>query len=52
MNSQTIDEAEYLLDQLPPPSSDEDSIVTKLRQRLNDLLTDLRSGAEGVARAS
>ncbi|KAI4517972.1 hypothetical protein K525DRAFT_273102 [Schizophyllum commune Loenen D] len=45
---QTIDEAEYLLDQLPPPSPDDDDLVKKLRQRLKDLLTDLRKGAEGV----
>ncbi|KAL1703262.1 hypothetical protein EV121DRAFT_292487 [Schizophyllum commune] len=45
---QTIDEAEYLLDQLPPPSPDDDELVKKLRQRLKDLLTDLRKGAEGV----
>ncbi|KAI0773657.1 hypothetical protein C8Q74DRAFT_1368232 [Fomes fomentarius] len=44
----TIDEAEYLLDQLPAPSSDEDQLVTKLRKRLQGLLTELRSGAEGV----
>ncbi|KAI5832976.1 hypothetical protein K523DRAFT_349376 [Schizophyllum commune Tattone D] len=44
----TIDEAEYLLDQLPPPSPDDDELVKKLRQRLKDLLTDLRKGAEGV----
>lgn len=47
----TIDEAEYLLDQLPPPSSDEDQIATKLRKRLQDLLTDLRSNAEGTAKS-
>ncbi|KAL1741623.1 hypothetical protein HDZ31DRAFT_66753 [Schizophyllum fasciatum] len=44
----TIDEAEYLLDQLPPPSPDDDELVKKLRQRLKDLLTNLRKGAEGV----
>ncbi|KAK0487439.1 hypothetical protein IW261DRAFT_1447859 [Armillaria novae-zelandiae] len=44
----TIDEAEYLLDQLPPPSSDDDEFVVKLRRRLQDLLTDLRAGAEGT----
>ncbi|KAI0687344.1 hypothetical protein C8Q76DRAFT_301764 [Earliella scabrosa] len=48
----TIDETEYLLDQLPAPSSDEDELVTKLRKRLQDLLTSLRSGAEGTAGAS
>ncbi|KAI9287661.1 hypothetical protein BC943DRAFT_318576 [Umbelopsis sp. AD052] len=26
----TIDEAEYLLDQLPPPSKDDDAMVTKV----------------------
>ncbi|EEB89331.1 hypothetical protein MPER_12581 [Moniliophthora perniciosa FA553] len=45
---QTIDEAEYLLDQLPPPSSDDDEMVAKLRARLKDLLTNLRDGAEGT----
>ncbi|TBU27739.1 hypothetical protein BD311DRAFT_759947 [Dichomitus squalens] len=44
----TIDEAEYLLDQLPPPAGDEDELVTKLRKRLQDLLTSLRLGAEGT----
>ncbi|KIP10557.1 hypothetical protein PHLGIDRAFT_115315 [Phlebiopsis gigantea 11061_1 CR5-6] len=39
---------QYLLDQVPPPSADEDPIATKLRRRLQDLLTELRSGAEGV----
>ncbi|KAH9843637.1 uncharacterized protein C8Q71DRAFT_8078 [Rhodofomes roseus] len=28
----TIDEAEFLLDQMPAPSSDEDEMVTKLRK--------------------
>ncbi|PPQ69845.1 hypothetical protein CVT24_003184 [Panaeolus cyanescens] len=44
----TIDEAEYLIDQLPPPSPDDDELVKKLRKRLQDLLADLRKGAEGV----
>ncbi|KAF8917093.1 hypothetical protein CPB85DRAFT_1431705 [Mucidula mucida] len=44
----TIDEAEYLLDQLPPPSVDDDELIKKLRRRLQDLLSDLRAGAEGV----
>lgn len=43
----TIDEAEYLLDQIPPPERDEDPVITKLRQKLSQLLTELRSGAEG-----
>ncbi|KAL1935777.1 hypothetical protein VTP01DRAFT_4917 [Rhizomucor pusillus] len=43
----TIDEAEYLLDQIPPPEKDEDPTVTKLRQKLSELLTELRKGAEG-----
>ncbi|KAJ3901976.1 hypothetical protein F5879DRAFT_966057 [Lentinula edodes] len=47
----TIDEAEYLLDQLPPPSPDDDELVKKLRNRLRDLLTELRAGAEGSARS-
>ncbi|KAJ7676886.1 hypothetical protein DFH06DRAFT_976298, partial [Mycena polygramma] len=31
----------------PPPDKDDDELVKKLRQRLRDLLTELRSGAEG-----
>ncbi|CAE6386003.1 unnamed protein product [Rhizoctonia solani] len=46
--SETIDEAEFLLDQVPPPSSDEDPMVTKLRTKLSDLLGELRKGAEGT----
>ncbi|KAJ6553830.1 hypothetical protein DFH09DRAFT_924697, partial [Mycena vulgaris] len=49
---QTIDEAEYLLDQMPPPDADDDKLVKKLRQRLRDLLTALRTGAEGTLKAS
>ncbi|PPQ97534.1 hypothetical protein CVT26_002418 [Gymnopilus dilepis] len=45
---QTIDEAEYLLDQIPPPSPDDDELVKKLRKRLEDFLSELRKGAEGV----
>ncbi|KAG2180847.1 hypothetical protein INT43_008426 [Umbelopsis isabellina] len=44
----SIDEAEYLLDQLPPPDKDEDALVSKLREKLSTLLTDLRKGAEGT----
>ncbi|KAH7344005.1 hypothetical protein B0J17DRAFT_644979 [Rhizoctonia solani] len=44
----TIDEAEFLLDQVPPPSSDEDPMVTKLRTKLSELLSGLRKGAEGT----
>ncbi|KAF9524348.1 hypothetical protein CPB83DRAFT_861416 [Crepidotus variabilis] len=47
----TIDEVEYLLDQLPPPSGDDDELVKKLRKRLQDFLADLRLGAEGVIKA-
>ncbi|GAB5589444.1 hypothetical protein Unana1_04344 [Umbelopsis nana] len=43
----SIDEAEFLLDQLPPPSKDEDALLTKLREKLSTLLTELRKGAEG-----
>ncbi|KAI9095772.1 hypothetical protein DFS34DRAFT_571603, partial [Phlyctochytrium arcticum] len=43
----TIDEAEYLLDQIPPPSADDDELVKKLREKLKLLLTELRKGAEG-----
>ncbi|KAJ7121676.1 hypothetical protein C8R44DRAFT_786669 [Mycena epipterygia] len=45
----TIDEAEFLLDQMPPPDVDDDELVKKLRQRLRDLLSELRSGAEGTS---
>ncbi|KAA1465889.1 hypothetical protein DENSPDRAFT_830575 [Dentipellis sp. KUC8613] len=45
----TIDEAEYLLDQLPPPSDDDEEMVAKLRKRLQMLLSDLRTGAEGTS---
>ncbi|KAH9853356.1 hypothetical protein C2E23DRAFT_884952 [Lenzites betulinus] len=45
----TIDEAEYLLDQIPPPSADEEEMLTKLRKRMQELLTSLRAGAEGTA---
>lgn len=44
----TIDEAEYLIDQLPAPSPDDDEILRKLRIRLQDFLTELRKGAEGT----
>ncbi|KAL4257887.1 hypothetical protein AB1N83_010598 [Pleurotus pulmonarius] len=44
----TIDEAEYLLDQLPPPSPDDDDVLKGLRKRLQLLLSELRDGAEGV----
>ncbi|KAI8994426.1 hypothetical protein BC832DRAFT_536096 [Gaertneriomyces semiglobifer] len=44
----TIDEAEYLLDQMPAPSPDEESFVTKLRERLKRFLEDVRKGAEGT----
>ncbi|KAJ7061825.1 hypothetical protein C8F01DRAFT_1252606 [Mycena amicta] len=44
----TIDEAEFLLDQMPPPSADDEELVKELRQRLQDLLTALRAGAEGT----
>ncbi|CAE6429284.1 unnamed protein product [Rhizoctonia solani] len=46
----TIDEAEFLLDQVPAPSPDEDPMVTKLRAKLGELLGELRKGAEGVIR--
>lgn len=36
----------------PPPSSDEDLMATKLRKRLQDLLTELRSGAEGTKKSA
>ncbi|OCF60064.1 hypothetical protein L486_02737 [Kwoniella mangroviensis CBS 10435] len=42
----TIDEVEYLLDQLPPPDKDEDKMVTKLRETLKRSLEEVRKGAE------
>ncbi|KAJ7768967.1 hypothetical protein B0H16DRAFT_274181 [Mycena metata] len=39
---------QYLLDQMPPPELEDDELVKKLRQRLRDLLSDLRAGAEGT----
>ncbi|KAH6908850.1 hypothetical protein BKA70DRAFT_1562339 [Coprinopsis sp. MPI-PUGE-AT-0042] len=48
----TIDEAEYLLDQLPPPSSDDDEIARRVRKRLQGLLDSLRAGAEGVIKGT
>ncbi|KLO20401.1 hypothetical protein SCHPADRAFT_897695 [Schizopora paradoxa] len=47
----TIDEAEYLLDQLPPPGDDQDEIAKRMRTRLQDLLTALRENAEGIAKS-
>ncbi|KAF9473928.1 hypothetical protein BDN70DRAFT_885389 [Pholiota conissans] len=47
----TIDEVEYLLDQIPPPSIDDDELAKKLRKRLQGLLLDLRKGAEGTGTA-
>ncbi|TDL14652.1 hypothetical protein BD410DRAFT_733781, partial [Rickenella mellea] len=41
--------SQYMLDQLPPPSNDEDPLATKLRARFRDLLTSLRANAEGTA---
>ncbi|KAI8394280.1 uncharacterized protein BYT42DRAFT_610008 [Radiomyces spectabilis] len=46
----TIDEAEWLLDQIPPPDKDEDMLVKKLRSKLSELLTELRKGAEGTGK--
>ncbi|KAK9451335.1 uncharacterized protein V1518DRAFT_5607 [Limtongia smithiae] len=48
----TIEEAEYLLDQLPPPPSPSDNspsavLARKVRMRLLDFLHELRKGAEG-----
>ncbi|KAI8884874.1 hypothetical protein K501DRAFT_246928 [Backusella circina FSU 941] len=46
----TIDEAEWLLDQVPPPDKDEDEFITKLRNKLRMFLTELRDGAEGAGK--
>ncbi|KAK9459509.1 uncharacterized protein V1516DRAFT_680106 [Lipomyces oligophaga] len=43
----SIDEAEFLLDQLPPPSGDPNDMATKLRNRLLEFLHEVRKGAEG-----
>ncbi|KAK1921230.1 hypothetical protein DB88DRAFT_513270 [Papiliotrema laurentii] len=42
----TIDEVEYLLDQLPPPDKDEDALIKKLRATLKISLEEVRKGAE------
>ncbi|ORX41254.1 hypothetical protein BD324DRAFT_678620 [Kockovaella imperatae] len=42
----TIDEIEYLLDQLPAPDKDEDALVTKLRETLKRSLEEVRKNAE------
>jgi len=42
----TIDEVEYLLDQLPPPDKEEAPMVTKLRETLQRSLEEVRKGAE------
>ncbi|KAJ8097041.1 hypothetical protein POJ06DRAFT_202948 [Lipomyces tetrasporus] len=44
----TIEEAEYLLDQLPPPVPDADDLAKKLRMRLLEFLSEVRKGAEGT----
>ncbi|KAK9323062.1 hypothetical protein V1517DRAFT_321385 [Lipomyces orientalis] len=44
----TIEEAEYLLDQLPPPVPDADDLAKKLRMRLLEFLQEVRKGAEGT----
>ncbi|KAK9476963.1 hypothetical protein V1514DRAFT_321560 [Lipomyces japonicus] len=42
----SIEEAEFLLDQLPPPS-DSDELAKKLRIKLLEFLQQVRKGAEG-----
>ncbi|KAK7202591.1 hypothetical protein BZA70DRAFT_98382 [Myxozyma melibiosi] len=44
----SIEEAEYLLDQLPPPGGD--PLATKLRERLLEFLKEVRKGAEGTGK--
>ncbi|KAJ3115688.1 hypothetical protein HK098_006882 [Nowakowskiella sp. JEL0407] len=46
----SIDEAEYLLDQIPPPEKDEEPFITALRRKLKLLLEELRKDAEGVGK--
>ncbi|EKM59024.1 uncharacterized protein PHACADRAFT_136196, partial [Phanerochaete carnosa HHB-10118-sp] len=43
--------AEFTYTTKPPPSSDEDPVATKLRKRLQDLLTELRTNAEGIRKS-
>nr|XP_031862145.1 uncharacterized protein CI109_002558 [Kwoniella shandongensis]KAA5529217.1 hypothetical protein CI109_002558 [Kwoniella shandongensis] len=42
----TIDEIEYLLDQIPKPDKDEEPVITKLREKLSRSLEEVRKGAE------
>ncbi|KAK9365432.1 hypothetical protein V1509DRAFT_649655 [Lipomyces kononenkoae] len=44
----SIEEAEYLLDQLPPPTPDTEDLAKKLRMRLLEFLQEVRKGAEGT----
>ena len=47
----SIEEVEYLLDQLPPPGSG-DAVAEKLREKLSLLLSDLRKNAEGMGKGT
>ncbi|KAK9384044.1 uncharacterized protein V2V93DRAFT_363410 [Kockiozyma suomiensis] len=44
----TIEEAEYLLDQLPPPG--DNPLANKLRENLLAFLKEVRKGAEGTSK--
>jgi len=46
LTRKTIDELEYLLDQLPPPDKDEEHLVSKLRESLQRALQEVKKGAE------
>ncbi|KAL7410227.1 hypothetical protein BDY24DRAFT_400529 [Mrakia frigida] len=46
-----IDQAEYLLDQMPAPEKGEDEFITKLRDMLRLALEGMRAGAEGTIKA-
>ncbi|ODQ56241.1 hypothetical protein SAICODRAFT_28464 [Saitoella complicata NRRL Y-17804] len=47
----TIDEAEYLLDQLPPPGPDMSPLEEKLREKLEQFLREVRKNAEGAGKS-
>ncbi|KAK9465579.1 hypothetical protein V1512DRAFT_47551 [Lipomyces arxii] len=44
----SIEEAEFLLDQLPPPSGNPNDMATKMRSKLLEFLKEIRKGAEGT----
>lgn len=42
--------AQYLVDQMPMHEEGEEQYITKLREKLQELLRSLRDGAEGAAK--